>query len=198
MALSGVITLPKLSGILMQAMAASGLRVRSGWRVYPFQTGAMVRANSTTGTILTHGLGEFVQNGYVIPCQPTDYGESSLFIPDTGRITKITSNPAIASDDVLVTSPARTISDGEYLLNIGIDGGTDPLTAPDYDGSGIALYLDNVGNTVNPLDYLSVGSGGQYQGWVTSGYEVTDLMFTNAAGTPQVVIPFVSVGREIR
>jgi hypothetical protein len=189
MSLSNIITKPLLRGVVATASPWQALFARAGLRVYPFKPGCMVRSDSTSTTALTQGLGQIAQNNYVMVCRETFYGASSLFIPDTTRITRVTSDPTAASDDTLTISPPRSLVTGEWLLCLGNDTATTPTTSPNYDGSGLTLYTDNVGTNSNANKYLETAQNGQFSGWLVEGYEVVDLLVTDSDNQPLVVIP---------
>lgn len=197
MTLSGKKTLPLLAGILALPGTWGALFGRSDHRLYPYQLGATVRADSTGGTIQTNGLGEFAQNDYIVVCRSVNYGGSPLFVPDTTRITRVTSDPSGAADDELTVSPALSVVAGEYLFNLGADGAAAPLSGPQYDGSSITIYEDNVGNTAAAYPYLTTGQGGTFRGWLSEGAIVADLLITDPAGVPRVVWPFYPIGPEV-
>lgn len=197
MALSGKKTLPRLADQLALPGTWGAFFGRPGYRIYPYQLGATVRTTSSGVTVLTNGLGEFLQNDYVMACRTVDYGGSMLYIPDTTRITRITSNPLTAVDDTLTIAPAISLVAGEYLFNLGADLAAAPLSAPQYDGSTIDIYEDNVGTVASIYKYLTTGQGGAFSGWLGEGAIVVDLMIANSAGVPQVVWPFYPIGPEV-
>jgi hypothetical protein len=88
MTLTGIKTLPLLDKSLVETGPWSALFARSGYRVYPYQLGAIARALSTGTNVLTAGLGDFVQNGYLMVCAATAYGDVNLYIPNTSKIAK--------------------------------------------------------------------------------------------------------------
>lgn len=195
MALSGIITLPLLKGTVQNSSLGQVLLARRDKRIYPYQLGAMVRSTSNGTTVNTHGLGEFEANDYLMVCSEREYGESPLFVPDTTRIEKVTA--VSGSDDQLTVANALSVVAGEYLLNLGADGATDPTSAPDYDGSTITLYTDNVGNNANSNKYLVSGQGGFFHGWTQTGIIAVDLLITNESGSPEIVKPFHTLGAEV-
>jgi len=197
MTLTGVKTKPTLRGTLVAAGPWQALIARQDRQVYPYQMGCAVRSASSGTTANTHGLGEFVQNDYFMVCNAVLYGDSSLYIPQTSKISKVTSDPSAAVDDQLTIDPAVTLAEGDFLLNLGADGASAPLSAPDYDGSLVTLYTDPVGNTANPNDYILTGQNGQFRGWIEGGYEVVDLLIADESGVPLIFIPSFQVGPEI-
>lgn len=205
MSKSSVITKPVLSGTVAANGPFSSLFMRAGWRVYPYQAGCLVRADNNGGSyILTHGMGEFDQNDYLIVCRETYYGDVPLYIPDMNKITKVTSfgpgsaaTQAAATDDRLNISPAITVNEGDFLLCLGADGAATPTSAPNYDGSDITIYDDNVGNNASSLNYLSTGSSGLFHGWLESGFDVVSLLITDESGTPKAAVPFYPTGPDV-
>lgn len=197
MALSGKKTLPRLADALALPGTWGALFGRPGYRVYPYHLGCTVRADSAGAEVLTNGLGEFALNDYVMVCRTVGYGGSMLYIPDTTRIARVTSDPSTATDDTLTLSPAVAVVMGEYLFNLGADGAAAPSSGPQYDGSRITLYEDNVGAVVSPYKYLTTGQGGVVNGWLSEGSIVVDLLISDGAGIPQVVWPFYPPGPEV-
>lgn len=194
MSLTGVKTRAKLSGTLATLGPWSTLFARSGYRVYPYQLGCMIRTTSTGTSVDTHGLGQFDPAGtdYAIPCTATFYGDSTLFIPQVTAVTQVTA--VSTSDDVLTISPARSLTAGDFLLNIGPDTGA---LAPVYDGSIVPLYTDNAGNNTNSNKYLVTSTPGAFLGWVNDDYVVVDLLITDGSGIPRIVNPFFALGPAV-
>lgn len=197
MSLSGKKTLPMLSGVLSLPSAWGALTAQSGFRLYPFQLGATVRADSTGTSVLTNGLGEFRQNDYLLACRGVDYGGSYLYIPDVTRIARVTSDPSAATDDTLTISPGLALISGEFLLNLGADGAAVPTSAPSYDGSRITIYEDNAGNNPSAYDYVLSGQHGGFRGWLSEGTILADLLITDPSGAPKLVWPFYAINPEV-
>lgn len=197
MSLTNIITKPMLRGTLTGAGPWQTLFAKAGQRIYPFQIGAMVRADSSGTTVSTHGLGEIRQNDYLIVCAETFYGDSPMFVPNLGRVTKVTSDPTVATDDTLTIAPAITVLSNEWLLCIGPDGGANPLSVPLLDGSTINLFADNAGNNANANPYFLTASNGNFRGWVDDGVEACDLLITDDSGGVRMVIPLKQVGPGI-
>ena len=196
MAKSGIITLPLLRGVLGELSPWQTTFGRAGMRVYPYQTGCLVAAdNNGSTTISTHGMGEFAANDYLMVGAMTFYGDSYLFIPDTNRITRVSSLGS--SSDQIVTTTALTVYEGDYLFNLGADAASDPTAQPNYDGSTLTLYDDNVGANASSLNYFLTGSGGFFRGWLSSGTLLADLLITNESGQPVLMVPFYEVGTEV-
>jgi len=196
MAETGIITRPKLAGNIAARGHWQAIFARAGYRVYPYSIGCMVRTTNATGAIPTHGKGEFAVNDYLIVCSQVFYGDSYFFIPDTGRISRVTGINA-GSDDQIDVSPTISVVSGEWLFNLEADGAAAPTTAPDYDGSDVTLATDNAGNNANANKYLSTSQGGTYIGWVDSGLSIVDLLITDPSGAPQVAHPLVTLGAEL-
>ena len=195
MELTGVKTKAALRGPLLVPGPWQGAFARQSWRVYPYQLGCTVRKATTNGVILTYGLGEFLVDDYVLPCRPTMYGDSPFYIPQLSAITKVTVVSSI--DDELTTSPARTLAQDDLLINLGADLAATPTSAPNYDGSRVDLYTDNAGVNLNSNKYVLTGTGGQFQGWIEAGYQVVDLLITDAEGIPRLAVPFHLVGPNV-
>lgn len=195
MALTGVKTKAALRGPLMVPGPWQGLFARQSWRVYPFHLGCTVREFSTGVTVKTYGLGEFATNDYVLPCRPTMYGDSPLYVPQLADITQVTG--VSGADDELTISPARSLSQDDLLINLGVDTAATPLSAPNYNGSRVDLYTDNAGVNLNSNKYVLTGIGGQFQGWIEAGYQVIDLLITDAEGVPRLALPFHLVGPNV-
>lgn len=195
MAETDIITLPLLRGTLTAESPWQALLGKRSYRVYPFQLGCQVRVDSVITTIPTHGKGELEVNDYLIACSMVFYGDDFHYIPDTARITKITA--IAAADDEITVAPAISVVSEEHLLCIGADGAGVPLSSPDYDGSDINLYTDNVGNNANGNAYMLTARGGRYRGWVQSGIEAVDLLVMDQVPAPVLVVPFVPTGPEI-
>lgn len=201
MSLTGVKTQPLLRGTLATLSQWQAFFGRAGFRVYPFQLGAMVRTAFTSGSLQLDGLGQFAVSNYVLPCTATAYGAGTLYLPNTSKITRITT--VSSTDDVVTISPEVTLADGDYLVNLGNDGAAAPLVAPNYDGSLCALKTDPAGNTANANDYVETAQNGQFQAWIVDGdgnaaFEAVDLLITNSSGVPQVVLPLYPLGPAIR
>lgn len=195
MALSGIKTLPYLSNTLVTGGPWSSLLSRPGYRVYPYQLGCTVKADTSSTTVTTNGLGDFAANDYVMACAVTNYGDSFLYVPDVNRISRVSS--VSGSDDQLVLTTALVLETGEYLLNLGADTASVPTAQPNYDGSTLTLYEDNVGNVAFSDEYVLTGSHGQFRCWLSSGTRVVDLLITDASANPVVVHPFVTAGEEV-
>lgn len=194
MTLTNIKSKPLLRGTLAAAGPWQGLFAHASLRIYPFHIGCAVRLDSVTTSVYTSGLGEFLQNDYFIVCRPAYYGDSPLYVPQTSMISRVTSDPLAAVDDLLTISPALTLFQGDWLLNLGADTAANPLIAPNYDGSRIALYTDPVGNDAAGTDYMLTGQGGGFQGWIADGYAIVDLLITNPSGVPTLAIPSVPPG----
>jgi hypothetical protein len=197
MTLTGSKVKPTLKGTLTQTGPWQALFAREGYRIYPYQLGCAVRSDSTGTAPLTYGMGDFITNDYLMRCIPTYYGDSFLYIPQTSSISRVTNDPSSETDDTLDLSQALTLVQEDYLLNLGADGASSPLSAPDFDGSRVTLYTDPAGVNTSPNPYLLTAQNGNFNGWVSNDYEVVDLLITNADGVPQLVWPHVTVGREI-
>lgn len=195
MSLSGLKTLPKLQNTIASLSAWQSLLGRAGLRVYPYQLGCMIRTAGAANPFDTSGMGEFATNNYVIPCTATAYGSSNLFIPDLTKITRISSVGSV--DDEVNLAPLYSLAQGDYLLNIGNDTSSTPLTAPNYDGSTVTMYDDPTGQIAHATKYFLTGSMGQFLGWLKAGTLACDLLISDSSGNPIVVIPMVSPGREI-
>lgn len=188
-------SLPLLRGTLASVDATMRAYLgRPGWRVYPYQLGCYVSADSVGGLVDCHGVGDFQVNDYVLPCAPTYYGASSLLIPDVTRITRVSVVDAV--NDQLTLSPVVQLWDDEYLLNLGADGASNPTVQPNYDGSLLALYEDPVGNEVMSYDYIVTGEIGDYHVYLTAGSVKTDLLIQDSQG-PRLVIPLVDLGAQV-
>jgi len=196
-ALSGKKTLPMMADTLALPGTWGAFFGQSGFRLYPYQLGATVRADSAGAIVPTNGLGEFVQNDYVMACRTVGYGGSMLYIPDVTRISRIVSDPASATDDELILDPAIAVVAGEYLFNLGADQSAAPTAGPQYDGSTISIYEDNVGTVASAYKYLTTGQGGVFRGWLSEGVIVADLLIADASGVPRVVWPFYPIGPEV-
>jgi hypothetical protein len=171
-------------------------------RVYPYLMGSIVRADST-GTTLSVENNSAIRGGdYIMICSAVSYGDTELFIPDTGRIAQVTSVNAAARQ--LALGNPLTVVQGEHVLNLGIDSSLTPLSAPNYDGGAnettkprLKLYTDPSQTTENANPYMVTGQGGWYRGWTSSGVHMVDLLITNGSGVPQAVKPYVTVGHEL-
>ncbi len=194
--LTGIITVPTLQGTVAVSGPWQSLFARANHRVYPMKLGCGVRDLISGSTIDTFGLGEFAQNDYILVCTRTNYGNSFLYVPDTDKITRVTSDPTAASDDELVVSPTLTVAVGDWLLNLGADGATAPLTAPDFDG-GNTLYIDAVAASTNANPYLVTGQGGHFRGWVADGVNQVDLLVNDSSGVPLIAMPGFDTGRSL-
>jgi len=204
MTLTGIKTLPLLDRSLVETGPWSALFARAGYRVYPYQLGAIARALATATPVLTTGLGEFAANDYVLVCASTAYGDVNLYIPNLSKITRIssfganlTSDPTLASDDLINVAPNVSIASGDYLFNLGADGAAAPTSVPAYDGSTLTLYTDNAGTAASANKYVLTGTNGEFRCWLPTGTLMVDLLVTNASGTPIVAIPFVTLGAEV-
>jgi len=211
MALSGVKALPRLSGTLLTAGPWQALFARAGYRIYPFQLGTMVRTDviaPLTAGIQVHGFGDFAQNDYFMVARPVYYGQAPLYLPDNSRIGKLSSFgatvgeatvPTSATDDTIwpATSAPGYATAGEWIVNLGADGSATPYSAPALDGSRVSLYSDPVGNEPNAYPYLVTGQNGSFNGWVLSGTRLVDLLVTDEAGNPLILIPQFQLGEEI-
>ena len=178
-------SLPILHGTLATAGPWQSLFARANRRVYPYQLGGLVKTLSTGTTATLHTVGDFAASDYLIACAPTAYGNSNLFIPDVDRIALV--NSVNASARTLALGAALSLAAGDYLLNIGPDGATNPIAAPDFDGSTIDLYTDDAADNANSNPYLVTGTGGFFTGWVTQGLRVVDLLVRNNSGDNLVV-----------
>ncbi len=194
MAQSGIQTLPILRGPLAASGPWQALIARPNKRVYPFPLGATADTTTTGTTIQMGGLGEpFVANDYIIVCEATAYGNSTLFIPNFNKIRQIVS-VAGGEDDITVDA-AVSVADGDHILNIGADGATAPKTDPDLDGI-VAITDDPYGITSNASGYLLTGDGGHFRGFLPTGTTLVDLLITDNSKGPEIVIPYYSVGAE--
>lgn len=128
MSLTGIKTLPLLRGVVEQSVPWGGTINRTGWRVYPYQLGCKVRVDSTGTTIYTYGLGDFAAGDYILVCQQVYYGNSYYYIPRMSLIGQVSS--VSTSDDLLSTTTALTVTQGDYLFNLGADAATTPLLQP--------------------------------------------------------------------
>ena len=205
MAKSNIISKPKLSGSLVNVGAWNALLARSGYRIYPYQVGCMVRADSNTSIIETHGLGNLAVDDYVVFATPVEYGESPLFIPDMSKIRRVgsfgsdlNSDPTLADDDIVnLTYPIATVA-GDYIFCLGPDTGLQITpNSPNFDGSSVTVYSDSVGNEVSPNPYLLTGQGGWFNGWLLRGTFVVDLLITDSGNKPVVILPTKAVGPEV-
>lgn len=197
MSLTGIKTKPTLRGTVAVAGPWQALFARSGYRVYPYQMGCGIRVTSTGTTLSTYGLGEFAQNDFALLCAQTSYGNGSLYIPQTSKITKVTSDPSAAADDTLTIAPAISVTKDDWLLNLSTDGAAAPLSAPDYDGSDVQIFADPAAVANAALKYLLTGRGGLFRGWVDDAYKVVDLLITDASGIPVLVMPSFELGSSI-
>ena len=195
MSLTGVKTLPLLRGTLASLGPWQALLGRSGLRVYPYQLGCAVRAGSSGTTIDTSGMGEFAANNYLIDCTATAYGNTNLYVPNTNKISRVSSIGV--ADDELVISPAITVAQYDYLLNIGNDGAVAPLVTPNYDGTTLSLFDDPTGQSAHSTKYVLTGINGQFEIWLGSGTLACDLLITDTTPSVIAVIPMVMPGREI-
>jgi hypothetical protein len=195
MAQSAYITYPKLAGPVAVVGPWGSFFAKPDHRVYPYSLGAMVRTTSSSTTVFTHGQGEIAVNDYLMACSVVSYGGANFFVPDTGRITRVTAKSS--SNDEFTIGTARSLVAGEWLLNLEADAAAAPLSAPNYDGSGVVLYTDPVGTTANANKYLATGDDGRFLGWVTPGLVAVDLLISSSAGVPVIVSPNVSLGVEV-
>ena len=188
--------LPKVADTLATRGPWGSLFTRSGWRVYPYQLGAKVRQDSTGLTLYTHGPGDIAVGDYLMLCRATFYGGASLYIPQPTQITRVTT--VGSADDTLTVDTALVVYSGDYLLNLGVDTASPTGTqTPNYDGSDLTLYTDPVGSAQNPQTYMLTADGGMFEGWITSGYALCDLLVADLSGTPKIVIPHFSTGHEV-
>jgi len=179
--------------------AGSTIVIRAGWRVYIFKHGCYCYETTTTPTTEfdTAGLGEFEANDYVLPCAATAYGSGALFIPDTERVSRVSS--VSATDDGLLLTTDVSLTKGDYLLNLGSDSNSPTASVlPAYDGSGLSLYTYNTTREGAQSDpYFVSSSKGEVVGYLEPGRVAVDLMLTDSSGTPQVVIPNYTLNEEI-
>lgn len=195
MSLTGIKTLPILAGTLGTVGPWASLFARPDHRIYPYDLGAGIRADSSGTTLSLYGKGSFAVNDYVVVCSRVDYGGAPYFVPDLTRLRRVATVSAV--DDVITVGTAVSVVTGEYLMNLQTDTSGSPLTAPFFDGSGITLYDDQVGVNANPDKYLVTSQGGAYRGWVESGTLSVDLLVSDSSGNPVLVVPLVPVGPEI-
>lgn len=188
----GVKTKPALKGTIATSGPWASLFARAGYRVYPYESGCVARADSTGTTVSSHGTGRFAANDYLMVCTRTAYGSSFHYVPDTAKVTKVT---AVTQGDSgsMTIEPAVNISENDFLLNLGPDGGG--LT-PDYDGSPVQIYADPVGNANATNPYLDTATGGHFHGWIETGFMDVDLLVTDSSGTPVVAIPNWEIGKD--
>ena len=188
-------SLPMLRGTLAATGPWASMFARAGYKVYPYQLGCQLKLGASgTSTLTPDGLGQFATNDYVMICTETDYGDSSLFIPDLTRIAKVSAVGATT----FTIDQVFNVDAGEYLLNLGTDTDTpSPTQTPAYDGTDITLYTDSVGNGANANKYLLTGTGGTYRGWTQSGRTLVDLLVTDSSGSAKIVIPYHHLGAEI-
>ena len=203
---AGLISLPLLRGTLATVGPWQSFYARSGWRVYPYQLGASVSADVTAETALpVRSYGEFAAGDWILLAEKRDYGSSSLFVPNVNRIRRISSFGENSSSDPtaatgttqLNLSAAITASKGDWVLCLGADTASDPSTQPNWDGSTVTLYDDEVGDEESSLPYLLTGSGGSFRGWVDSGREAVDLLVLDDASSPRIVLPTFELGPEV-
>ncbi len=195
MSLTGIKTLPVLSGTLATVGPWASFFARPDHRIYPFDLGAGIRADSSGTTVSLYGKGSLAVNDYVVVCITVDYGGAPEYIPDLTRVRRVTAVSTV--DDEVTLSAAVTVATGEYLFNLGTDTSIFPLTAPSYDGSAIGLYDDAAGVNLNSDKFLVTSQGGAYRGWVESGVLIVDLLITDGSGEPVIAIPLTPVGPEI-
>ena len=184
MAETGVISKPRISGTLAAAGPWQALFAKQGYRVYPYQVGCSVRADSDASapqTIDTYGMGNFAANDYLIVCTPTSYGDGTLYIPDTSKITKVSSIGTGVDDEIVVT-PAISVDQNDWLFNLSVDTSATPLVSPSLDGSDVQLHTDPAGVENNTNPYLVTAQGGTFQGWIETGYTIVDLLITDSSG----------------
>lgn len=193
MALTGIKTLPLLAGTVASASPWQALFARSGFRVYPFQLGAKVRTTSPGTAVQLFGLGQIVANDYIIFCDATAYGSANMFVPNLNKIRRAT--VISSSDDAITIDSAVSITAGDYMLVIGADTSGTPEASPNFNGSTVKLFTDNVGNTelTGINRFLQTTTGGAFIGWVDAGTRAADLLITNSSGQTQIVQPFVSM-----
>lgn len=188
-------TLPLIHGVLVAPSEWKTLIARAGWRIYPYSLGAMVRSAASASTSIdTEGLGEIAVNDYVMVCTSTAYGNSTLFIPDTAKIAKVTAVSGSDSTAQITVDTALTVSKGDWLFNLETDTGG---SSPNYDGSDVTIYDDPVGTNTHSTKYVLTGSGGTYRAWLTSGLAAVDLLVTDGSGAPQIALPLVATGPEV-
>lgn len=205
MSKTGIMTLPLLRGTVAAAGPWQSLYAKQNYRVYPYQLGCLVRSDNSGGSfVLTHGMGQFLVNNYLIACSPTNYGNSTLYVPDLNRIVRVATfganavaTQAAADDDRLNFVSSVTLYEGDYLLNLGNDSSPAPTTTPNYDGSTVTIYDDNVGNNSISGGYVLTGQGGNFYCWLESGTQAVDVLVQNTAGVPVVALPFLTAGAEI-
>lgn len=191
---SGIKTLPILRGPLAASGPWQALIARPNKRVYPFPLGATADTTTTGTVIQMGGLGEpFVANDYIIVCNATSFGNSTLFIPDFNKIRQIVS--VSGTEDDITVDAAVNVTSGDHILNIGADGATAPKTSPDLDAI-VALTDDPYGVTSNSNGYLLTGDSGHFKGFLPTSTTLIDLLITDNSKNPEIVIPFFSVGVE--
>jgi len=196
MSLSGIKTLPSLRGVLQTVTPWGGTLSRQGWRIYPYQLGAKVRTDTTTTSVKTFGKGEFAANDYVLTCQQIYYGNSYFYIPRVNQISRI-SALGVSDDEITLTVPL-TLSAGDYLLNLGADTATDPLSQPNYDGSRITPILSAGTPDASQLGtYVVTGNQGQFECWLPSGVVLVDLLICDSSGQPRNLWPLQALGPEV-
>lgn len=194
MAQSGIISLPRLAGVLAEVGPWRGLVAHSGWLIRPYQTGARVRLSSTGTTAYLHGLGTFANNDYVMRGVQTAYGDGYFFVPYPGQLSRVSA--VSGTEDELTLTTVLTLNEGDWLFNLGVDTLSSLAESPNYDGSTLSLYTDPVGtNTAGT--YLVTGSKGQYEGYLESGTLICDLLICDASGTPRLISPLIAPGPEV-
>lgn len=187
-----------LHGNLIGPSSGGGFGALSNYRVYPYQLGCQVLVNSTGSSVSVSGTGDFIVNDYLMVCSQVFYGNSYYYIPDTTRVGKVQSVTSGAAGTLTLTGNL-VVEEGEWLLNLGADGGG---VAPLYDGSRIVLYSDPGGNTAINGHYISTATGGTYVCWIGDSPSdatgsVVDLLILNSDGTPELVVPIVTLGDRV-
>ncbi len=196
MALTGIITKPRIGGTVASVGPGAGLFAKTSYRVYPFQVGCSVRTAGTIaagGNLSVDGLGEFAASDFFMVCTPTAFGDGTLYIPNTAKIVGVTSVSAV--DDILVVTTAVTVAENDWLLNVGVDGSAPSSLA--LDGSDISIFTDNAGNETSANKYMLTATGGSFHGWLSGGFPVVDLLITNSSDVPQVVWPLQAPTPEV-
>lgn len=195
MAASSYKALPQMCLAVFQTGPTRSTLVMPEARVYPFHLGAMVTADSSTGTVAMSGKGELSVNHYLIPCTALDYGSSPVYLPDLTRITRVVSLDS--SSDAATVSPAVAVKQGEWLLDVGLDTSTIPLTDPAFDGAGFTLYEDPCGYLPCPYAYVTAGSGGVARFWMAAGTKLVDVLVCDGSGRPLMVWPHQPLTAEM-
>ena len=181
-------TLPILQGFLGSASPWQALLARPGWLIRAYTRGVQLDGALVAATaVVSHGKGQIVGADMVMLCAATEYGNATLFVPDTAKISTVDTVAAdqINIDDIL------SAADSDWMLNLGGDTGT--ISSPNYDGN-LQFYEDPAGGDTPTNNYITTGQGGHFRGWLPAGTEVVDLLITNSSDQPQAVIPGVVVG----